>query len=108
MKKLPTEPAPHGETVRQHIRRALEEGPHTAHELATRVRAREREVEGHLEHIARSVAREGARLRVDPAACLSCGYVFADRRRLTCPGACPACRRQRIAPPAFWIEMPPR
>ncbi len=90
--------------MREELREALREGPATARELSSRVGVREREVAEHLEHLARSLASEGERLALDPAACLACGYVFRGRSRLSRPSACPRCRGTHIEPPAFRIE----
>jgi predicted Zn-ribbon and HTH transcriptional regulator len=90
--------------VREALRRALREGPATAHDLSRAAGIRERDVPSHLEHLARSLARGGERLAVDPPACIACGFAFRERTRLTRPGACPACRSTRIDPPTFRIE----
>ena len=90
--------------MRGALREALREGPATARELSERVGIREREVAGHLEHLARSVAAAGERLVVEPAACLACGYVFRGRSRLARPSACPRCRSTHLSPPSFCVE----
>jgi len=82
---------------------APEEGL-TARELSARVGISEKDVAGHLEHLARSLRAGGAALTVLPAECLACGFVFRERQRLTRPGACPECRATRIEPPAFRIR----
>lgn len=74
-----------------------------ARELSQALGLTEKEVYGHLEHIRRSTAAAGETLVVTPSECLACGYVFADRRRLTRPGRCPRCRASRVSPPAFRI-----
>jgi predicted Zn-ribbon and HTH transcriptional regulator len=65
---------------------------------------REKDVADHLEHLSHTLAREGARLVVEPASCIACGYRFSDRARLTRPGSCPSCRSTRIDPPEFRME----
>lgn len=102
--KQPPEPAPRTSTVRESLAAALREGPATARELSARVGIRERDVAGHLEHLAQSLEARGEALRVDPAACVDCGYVFRNRERLSRPTACPRCRSTRIDPPAFHVE----
>ena len=96
-------------TVRSALRQVLREGPLTARELSARVGIGEKEVSGHLEHLARSLRHSGERLRVEPAQCLACEFVFTERTRLTKPSKCPACRSQRLDPPRFVIltEGPP-
>ena len=89
------------ETVRQTLLWLLEEGPHTARELSGLAGIREKDVATHLEHLQRSLRSAKRRLRVEPARCLSCDYVFASRSRLSRPSACPRCRQQHIDPPVF-------
>jgi predicted Zn-ribbon and HTH transcriptional regulator len=89
------------ETVRALLRRVLSDGAFTAHELSARVGISEKDVAGHLEHLARSLRGGGERLEIDPAKCLACGFVFKDRSRLTTPSRCPRCRDEAIRPPRF-------
>jgi predicted Zn-ribbon and HTH transcriptional regulator len=100
----PPQPFERAETLRQEILRHLEEGPLTARELSARVHIREREVIPHLEHLERSLRHSESRLVFDAAECLSCGYEFRRRERLTRPSACPRCRAQHIAAPIFRVE----
>ena len=104
-RKGPRAPMARDETVRQEIVSVLEDyGPFTARELSTEVRVREREVHEHLEHIRRSLEKTGKRLEVTPPECRKCGFVFADRKRLTKPGKCPSCRSTSIEAPAFKVR----
>jgi hypothetical protein len=98
------EPPERGETVRQSLRAALERDTWTARELSAEVSIREREVAQHLEHLARSLPREGAELVVEPARCVPCGFAFRKRDRLAAPSRCPKCRSERIEPPRFHVE----
>lgn len=100
-------PSERGETVRETLRKALREGPATARDLSAVAGIREKDVAEHLEHLARSLPHAGERLVVEPATCIACGYAFADRSRLSRPGACPRCRSTRIDPPVFRVEAPP-
>lgn len=93
-----------GETPRAAIRAALLGRPLTAREISVRASLREKDVAEHLEHLERSLRREGERLIVEPAKCLACGFEFKSRGRMTTPGSCPECRSERIAPPSFRIE----
>jgi predicted Zn-ribbon and HTH transcriptional regulator len=102
--KPPAAPAPRTETVRESLAVALRHGPVTARELSAQVGVRERDVAEHLEHLAQSLEARGERLRVEPASCIECGYVFRSRDRLSRPSACPKCRSTRIDPPAFSID----
>ncbi|MBU0515743.1 MAG: transcriptional regulator [Proteobacteria bacterium] len=87
-------------TIRQLLIALLKSGPHTARDLSVAAHLPEKDVTFHLEHVRRSVGRS---LIIEPAECLACGYVFADRRRLTKPGKCPRCRSTRIGPPLFSV-----
>ncbi|MCP4686864.1 MAG: transcriptional regulator [Desulfobacterales bacterium] len=75
----------------------------TAGDLSRELGIREREVHPHLTHIARTLASNGEKLAIVPAECLSCGFVFKERRRFTRPGRCPRCRGSRIQTPAYRI-----
>jgi transcriptional regulator len=96
-------PAERSITVREALLRHLREGPRTAHELSGLVGIPEKQVADHLAHVARSLRRTVERLRVEPAECLGCGFVFRKRVRLDRPSACPVCRGQHIGPPRFAV-----
>ncbi|OQY68114.1 MAG: hypothetical protein B6D46_04430 [Polyangiaceae bacterium UTPRO1] len=91
-------------TPRQAIARELAVAPCTAHALSALVQVPEKDVVGHLEHLARSLRRRGARLEVEAAHCRDCGYVFRGRRRLARPTACPRCHGQHLQAPVFSIR----
>ena len=100
-------PPMRGATVRGALEAELSTAPETgftAKELSARVGISEKDVAGHLEHLEKSLKAGGAALVVIPAECLSCGFVFKERKRLTRPGSCPECRATRIDPPAFRIR----
>ena len=89
--------------MRARIAAALAERPHTALSLSGAVGIPEREVAGHLAHLARSMAHRAGRFVVEPARCLECDFTF-DESKLGRPGRCPQCRAERIDPPRFSIE----
>lgn len=92
-------------TIRQQLMQLLSGARHSARDLAALVGAPERQVEEHLAHVVRSLARDKTRrFRLDPSYCHDCGFTFRDRTRLTIPSRCPACRSEAIAPPRFGIE----
>lgn len=102
----PRAPPPRSQSVRSALLDALRAatdlgGDASARDLSTAAGIPERDVPKHLEHLARTLSAQGARLEVAPAECLGCGYVFRDRARLTPPGACPSCRATRVRPPRF-------
>jgi hypothetical protein len=110
--KQPTTPPSRSITTRDTLRDVLlvtrDTGAKaTARDLATAASISEKDVAEHLEHLARSLPREGLRLEMTPASCLVCAFVFGDRTRFTVPSACPSCRSERIAPPAFAVRAAP-
>jgi predicted Zn-ribbon and HTH transcriptional regulator len=91
-------------TLRQRMADLLRQQEADARELSQSLGIAEKDVYAHLEHIRRSVAAAGGELSVTPSECLACGYVFADRGRLTRPGRCPRCRATRLSRPSFRIR----
>lgn len=94
-------PAEQPDTLRQRIVALLETGTFGALEISQAVHASVAEVEGHLEHISRTLRAEHRKLVVEPAACKACGYAFTGK--LSRPSRCPRCRGERIAMPRFTI-----
>lgn len=90
-------------TIREQMIDLLLEGEHDACEISQILRIQEKEVFLHLPHIKKSLAPRKHRLTVVPAACISCGFTFRDRRRFKKPGRCPKCRSERIRPPRYVI-----
>lgn len=91
------------QTVRQQMIALLSETVSSARNLSQLLSIQEKEVYGHLPHIARSVAAQKRRLVVIPSQCLSCGYVFNDRKRFTRPGRCPRCKGERVDEPKYQV-----
>jgi predicted Zn-ribbon and HTH transcriptional regulator len=81
----------------------LLEGEMTDRDLSQALGIPEKDVYGHLDHIARSLGPRGGKLRILPARCMSCGYVFKERTRWSRPGRCPKCRDSHIERPAYVI-----
>jgi predicted Zn-ribbon and HTH transcriptional regulator len=98
----PFVPADQPDTVRRRIVALLETGTFGALEISQAVHASVLEVQGHLEHIARTLRAEGRRLVVEPATCKACGHAFQGK--LSRPSRCPRCRGERIAMPRFTVK----
>jgi predicted Zn-ribbon and HTH transcriptional regulator len=95
-------------TARQRLMQLITGTLRTSRQLAELAGLPERQVEEHLAHVVRSVARDRTRRFIlDPAACQNCGFVFRERTRLTCPSRCPRCRSEAISPPRYGIEPRP-
>ena len=77
----------------------------SSHQLAQMLGVPERQVEDHLSHVVKTVARDRSRRFVlDPSTCQNCGFVFRDRSRLTRPSRCPRCHSEATTPPRYGIE----
>ncbi|MDR3568693.1 MAG: transcriptional regulator [Syntrophobacteraceae bacterium] len=90
-------------TVRQDIIALLSGEKNGAKAISKIVRISEKEVYLHLEHIARSLKSRGEKLKITPARCLECGFVFESRNRFTAPGKCPVCKGEHIQDPLYAI-----
>ncbi len=92
------------ETIRQQMIALLIDKEMDARELSQTMGIREKEVYEHLPHIARSVAVQKKKLTIQPVRCLTCGYVFKDRKRFTPPGRCPRCKKSHLDQPKYRIS----
>lgn len=92
-----------GATLRRQLMQRLEAGACGVRELSQALQQSEKEIYSHLEHVERSVRREGGCFEVIPALCQQCGFVFKDRTRAAPPGRCPQCRSTRIRRPRYRI-----
>lgn len=97
-------PAP--KTVRQRIIELLTGTRLSSHQLAQMLGIPERQVEEHLPHVVKSVARDRSRRFVlEPSTCPDCSFIFRERTRLTRPSRCPRCHGESITPPRYGIEQ---
>jgi hypothetical protein len=92
------------QTLRKEMIEELAEEELTAMDLSQRLGVQEKEVYSHLSHIAKTLAAQGKKLVVDPPRCMSCGFVFGDKKSFTRPGRCPKCKEQRIRAPRFRVK----
>jgi predicted Zn-ribbon and HTH transcriptional regulator len=92
-------------TPRQRIADLLAAGEWGFEELRRELEVPARVLEEDLRHVERSLRRGSTRLAVEPARCLSCGFVFRERaaRHFHAPSRCPRCRSERITDPRFHI-----
>ncbi|WP_441946978.1 transcriptional regulator [Nitrospira tepida] len=97
---------PHELTPRQRLMDLLVGARLSSRQLAERLGLPERQVEEHLEHVIRSLARDPARaFLLEPSECLDCGFIFRNRRKVTKPSRCPRCRSESISPPRYGIRV---
>ena len=94
-----------GVTRRQRIVELLTGLELSFEELRRQLEVPARLLEDDLRHVERSLRRASARLRVEPARCLACGFTFRDRepRRFLAPSRCPTCRSERITQPRLRV-----
>jgi predicted Zn-ribbon and HTH transcriptional regulator len=90
-------------TLRKQMMMLLSDNEMSAKEISSAVGVGEKEVYGHLFHIARSIKAQGNKLAITPAECMGCGYVFEKRKRFTRPGRCPICKSEHIKNPLYRI-----
>lgn len=102
--KKPVVPPERHDTLRHEIIALLQRGTFSARDISGAVHIAEKEVYDHLEHIRTALRASGCRLRVTPASCHRCGFVFTKRERLGKPGKCPICAGEQIEPPLFTVE----
>jgi predicted Zn-ribbon and HTH transcriptional regulator len=96
---------PTSQTVRQRMIGLLTNARLSSYQLAQLLGIPERQVEDHLEHVVKTVARDRVRRFVlEPSSCQDCGFVFRDRTKLTRPGRCPRCRSESITAPRYGID----
>ncbi len=94
------------ETRREKIIKILSETeePLTVDELAFYLHEEDRRsIIEDLEHVAKTVKKNGMVLLMEPARCNKCGYVFRTAR-VKPPSRCPRCKSEWISPPRFIIR----
>jgi len=89
------------QTIRQRILLLLKDKEMTAREISKAIGIREREVYEHLSHVALSASAQKRKLVVLPFRCMSCGYVFEERKRFTRPSRCPRCKKTHLETPLY-------
>lgn len=97
----PPVPAEQAATLRQQIVALLQQRTVSAKDLSMAIGLPEKQVYEHLEHIRRSCQKQQKTLRIAPATCKKCGFVFEKRQRFQKPSKCPICRGQAIQEPRF-------
>jgi len=92
-------------TPRQRIIEFITDARLSSYQLAQLLGIPERQVEEHLTHVVKTIARDKTRRFIlDPARCQDCDFIFRDRSRLTSPSRCPHCRSEAIAVPRYGID----
>jgi hypothetical protein len=96
---------PVSQTMRQRLVGLLTGSRLSSYQLAQFLGIPERQVEDHLGHVVKTIARDrDRRFVLEPSCCQDCGFVFRDRKRLTRPSRCPHCRSESISAPRYGID----
>ena len=97
------------ETRRRCIARALRDRSMSAMEISRQFGIPVKVALTDVEHIRRGLrgGYAGEKFQVQESACVSCGFVFRGRSRLTAPSRCPVCRSERISEPEFRVSSSP-
>ena len=80
----------------------LKQQPLSAQQLATQLNARQKDIEDELNHIFKSIKKDGMKLKISPAQCRKCNFLF-KKDKLSKPSKCPQCKGTWIAAPTFQI-----
>ncbi|MBI2129987.1 transcriptional regulator [Candidatus Woesearchaeota archaeon] len=89
-------------TRREEIEKLLSEKAHSVQDLANYFRVTAKEIQEDLSHVAFSI--KPRKLKLDPAYCKSCGFVFKERSKISRPSKCPKCRKEWIEEARFSIK----
>jgi predicted Zn-ribbon and HTH transcriptional regulator len=93
-------------TRRQDLLALLAAGPRSASFLARALGVERRDIEDELRHAIRTARAAGVDVRIEPARCKGCGFLFAETRLLK-PGRCPRCKGSRIFEPQIGLGPAP-
>ena len=88
-------------TIRQNMLKHLKFGELSVSELSQSIGKSEKELYSHLEHLLNSKS-----IKIIPAECRICGYIFENRDRVKKPSKCPKCKGTYIVQPFFRITKP--
>jgi hypothetical protein len=89
-------------TRREEIFMVLKKERRTAQELANYYKVELWEIIEDLKHLAKSV-RPSFELRMFPACCKKCRFIFKERSKIKSPSKCPRCKSMWIQAPLFEI-----
>jgi predicted Zn-ribbon and HTH transcriptional regulator len=89
-------------TFRQQIVDLLSAHPASISELARTLEAKFADVAFALEHIEKSI--KPRKIKIIPAGCRQCGFVFRERKKFTPPSRCPECKSEWLTEAVFSIS----
>lgn len=80
----------------------LQQNKQTAQQLANYFQTTLKEILEDLEHIQKSIKPK--KLKIAPAYCRKCNFVFKERDKISKPGKCPRCKSEWIEAQMFGIQ----
>ncbi len=89
-------------TRRQQIIEILQENKQSAQQLANYFQTELKDIIEDLQHIEKSIKPK--KLKIMPAHCKSCNFVFKERSKVSKPSKCPSCRSEWIEAQMFSIQ----
>jgi transcriptional regulator len=89
-------------TRREQLIEILTKEEKSAQQLANDFKVEMFEILEDLKHIRYSIKPK--KLKIKPAQCKKCGFLFEKRSRVKKPGKCPRCRAEWIMAPLFRIQ----
>ena len=89
-------------TRREQIIEILQENRQSAQQLANYFQTTLNEILEDLEHIGKSI--KPRKLKIYPAYCKSCNFIFMEREKVSKPSKCPRCKSEWIEAQMFGIQ----
>ena len=89
-------------TRRQQIIEILQQNRQTAQQLANYFQCTLKEIIEDLQHIDKSIKPK--KLKINPAYCKSCNFIFKERSKISKPSKCPRCKSEWIEAQMFLIK----
>jgi len=86
-------------TRREEVEKLLMNEECSAQHLANRFKTTLADILEDLEHI-----QKHQKLKIRPASCKACGFVFKERDRIKTPSKCPECKKEWIESARFSIQ----
>mgnify|MGYP001610453341 FL=1 len=89
-------------TRRQQIIQILQENKQSAQHLANYFQCELKDIIEDLQHIDKSI--KPRKLKITPAYCKSCNFIFKERSKVSKPSKCPKCKSEWIEAQMFGIQ----
>jgi len=89
-------------TLRQSLVEFLSAREMSISQLARTLEVKFSEIDLALQHVEKSIKPK--KIKITPARCKECGFVFRERKKFTPPSRCPKCRSEWIAEASYCIR----